>query len=162
MAEVRRIGKYEILEEVGRGGFAVVYKARDVTLNRLVALKVLLPQLTTDPKFIQRFQQEAQTAAQLHHPHIVTIYEVGQERGIHYLAMTYLTGQTLDKRIAKGDLRPEQAVAIVEQLAGALDLIHSRGLVHRDIKPANIMIDEDGQATLLDFGIVRAAEGTTR
>ncbi len=160
MSEVRRIGKYELLEESGRGGFAVVYKARDVTLNRIVALKVLFPHLTSDPKFVQRFQQEAQTAAQFHHPHIVTIYEVGQEKGIYYLTMTYLEGRTLDKVIAEGGLTLEQAVTILEQIAGALDLIHSRGLVHRDIKPANIMIGEDGQATLLDFGIVRAAEGT--
>ena len=160
MTEARRVGKYEILEELGRGGFAVVYKARDVTLNRVVALKVLLPQLTTDPKFVQRFQNEAQTAAQLRHPHIVTIYEVGQEKGVHYLAMTYLEGRTLDSLIAEKALSLAQSVSVVEQIASALDVIHARGLVHRDIKPANIMVGGDGQATLLDFGIVRAAEGT--
>ena len=81
-----KLGKYEILEEIGRGGFAVVYRARDTTLDRVVALKVLHPQLTTDPKFVQRFHQEAQTASRLHHPHIVTIHEVGEDAGQHYLA----------------------------------------------------------------------------
>ncbi|MBN1810791.1 MAG: SUMF1/EgtB/PvdO family nonheme iron enzyme [Anaerolineae bacterium] len=155
-----RLGKYEILEELGRGGFAVVYKARDTTLNRVVALKVLHPQLTADPKFVQRFHQEAQIAAQLNHPHIVTIHEIGEEAGRHYLAMAFLPGRTLDKRLAKGPPAVGQAISIVEQVADALGAIHKRGLVHRDIKPANIMVDDEGHATLLDFGIVRAAEGT--
>jgi formylglycine-generating enzyme required for sulfatase activity len=160
MTASRRLGKYEILEEIGRGGFAVVYKARDTTLNRVVALKVLHPQLVADPKFVQRFLQEAQIAAQLDHPHIVTIHEIGEEAGQHYLAMAFLPGRTLDKRIAEGPPSVEQAISIVEQVADALGIIHKRGLVHRDIKPANIMVDDEGHATLLDFGIVRAAEGT--
>jgi serine/threonine protein kinase len=159
---VKKLGKYEILEEIGRGGFAVVYKARDTTLNRVVALKVLHPQLTTDPKFVQRFHQEAQTAARLHHPHIVTIHDVGEETGQHYLAMAFLPGRTLDERLSatKGPLPVELAISIVEQIADALGTIHQHGLVHRDVKPANIMVDSRSQATLLDFGIVRAAEGT--
>jgi formylglycine-generating enzyme required for sulfatase activity len=160
VATQRHVGKYEILEEIGRGGFAVVYRARDTTLDRVVALKVLHPQLTTDPKFVQRFHQEAQTAARLHHPHIVTIHEVGEEAGQHYLAMTFLPGRTLDKHLAEGPLPMEQATSVVEQIADALGAVHERGLVHRDVKPANVMVDNKGQATLLDFGIVRAAEGT--
>jgi serine/threonine protein kinase len=162
MTASKRLGKYEILEEIGRGGFAVVYKARDTTLNRIVALKVLHPQLTIDPKFVQRFHQEARTAAGLHHFHIVTIYEVGEEAGQHYLAMAFLPGRTLDQRLiaTHGPLPVELAISIVEQIADALDTIHQQGLVHRDVKPANIMVDGQGQATLLDFGIVRAAEGT--
>jgi len=160
ISEPRRIGKYEILDEVGRGGFAVVYKARDTELNHIVALKVLHPQLTTDPQFVRRFHQEAEAAAKIEHPHIVTIYDVGEEAGQYYLAMTLLPGRTLDKWLVGGPLPTEQAISIVEQIAGALDAIHAQGLVHRDVKPGNIMVDDAGQATLLDFGIVRAAEGT--
>jgi formylglycine-generating enzyme required for sulfatase activity/predicted Ser/Thr protein kinase len=160
MTESKRIGKYEIVEEIGRGGFAVVYKARDTSLDRIVALKVLHPQHTIDPKFIRRFRQEAQTAARLHHPHIVTIYEVGEEAGQHYIAMVFLPGRTLDKVVAGKPLPVDRAISIIEQVADALDAIHEQGLVHRDVKPGNVMVDEAGQATLLDFGIVRAAEGT--
>jgi hypothetical protein len=160
--ELERLGKYEILEEIGRGGFAVVYRARDTTLDRIVALKVLSPHVAENATFVQRFKQEARTAANLHHPHIVTIHEVGEEAGWYYLAMAFLPGQTLDKRLAtaKGPLPLEQTVSIVEQLASALDAIHQRGLIHRDVKPTNIIVDDEGQATLLDFGIVRAANGT--
>ncbi|MBN1810790.1 MAG: serine/threonine protein kinase [Anaerolineae bacterium] len=159
---MKTLAHYEILEELGRGGFAVVYRARDTTLDRIVALKVLHPQLTTDPKFVQRFQQEAQAAARLHHPHIVTIHEVGEEAGQHYLAMAFLPGRTLDERLSatRGPLPIELAVSIVEQIADALDTVHQQGLVHRDVKPSNIMVDDEGHAALLDFGIVRAAEGT--
>jgi formylglycine-generating enzyme required for sulfatase activity len=160
MTKPKRLGKYEILEEIGRGGFAVVYRAHDTELDRVVALKVLHPQLTTDPKFIQRFYQEARTAAGLRHPHIVTIHDVGEEAGQHYLAMAFLPGRTLDKRLAEGPLPAEEAISIVEQVGSALDAIHEQGLVHRDVKPGNITVDDAGQATLLDFGIVRAAEGT--
>jgi predicted Ser/Thr protein kinase len=155
-----RIGKYEIQREIGRGSFGVVYKARDTSLDRLVALKILHPQLATDPTFVGRFYQEARAAASLDHPHIVTVYEVGEEAGQYYLAMAYLPGRTLDKLLEAGTLTVEQAVAFTQQIAGALDEIHDRDLVHRDVKPANIMVDERGRATLLDFGIVRAAEGT--
>ena len=155
-----RLGKYEILEELGRGGFAVVYKARDTTLDRVVALKVLHPQLTTDPKFVQRFHQEARTAASFLHPHIVTIFEVGEEAGQHFLAMACLSGCTLDQLLTRGAMPPLRAVSILEQLAAALDVIHQKGLIHRDVKPGNVMVDDSGRATLLDFGIVRAAEGT--
>ena len=162
MTEYKRIGKYEIIRELGRGGFATVYEARDTTLNRIVALKVLHSQPANDIRFIQRFQQEASIAANLDHPHIVTIYEVGEDAGQHYLAMTLLPGQTLDELLAnvQGPLLLEQTVSIVEQIAGALDYVHERGLVHRDVKPSNIIVDDTGQSTLLDFGIVRAADGT--
>jgi formylglycine-generating enzyme required for sulfatase activity/tRNA A-37 threonylcarbamoyl transferase component Bud32 len=155
-----KLGKYEIIEEIGRGGFGVVYKARDTTLDRIVALKVLHHQLTIDPKFIQRFYHEARTAAGLRHPHVVTIHEVGEEAGQHYLAMEFLPGQPLSQLIESEPLPIEQAVSILEQVAGALDAVHQQGLIHRDVKPSNIRVDEKGQATLLDFGIVRAAEGT--
>jgi hypothetical protein len=140
-----RLGKYEILEEIGRGAFAAVYKARDTELDRDVALKVLHPQLTTDPKFIQGFRREARTAARLQHPHIVTVHEVGEDAGQHYLAMALLSGRTLDKRLAEGPLPVEQAVSIVEQVADALDTIHGEGLVHRDGTP-HYMAPEQAKA----------------
>jgi tRNA A-37 threonylcarbamoyl transferase component Bud32 len=155
-----KLGKYEILEEVGRGAFATVYKARDNTLDRIIALKVLHHHVADDPTFIQRFYQEARTAARLRHPNIATVYEVGEEAGQHYLAMTFLPGQTLDAMLTRELLPLEQTVSIVEQVAGALEYIHSCRLVHRDVKPSNIIVDDAGQATLLDFGIVRAADGT--
>lgn len=157
---IKNLGKYELIEEIGRGGFAAVYRARDIELDRIVALKVLHPQHTIDPRFIERFRQEAQVAASLRHAHIITIHEVGAEAGQHYLAMAFLSGQPLNELLVNGPLPVEQAVAIIEQIGSALDAVHAQGLVHRDVKPANIMIDEYGQAILLDFGIVRAAEGT--
>jgi serine/threonine protein kinase len=123
---------------------------------------VLHLHIAEDQGFVQRFTQEARTAARLRHPHIATVFEVGEEGGQHYLAMTFLPGRTLDRllKTASQPLPLEQTVAIVEQIAGALDYVHARGLVHRDVKPSNIIVDEAGQATLLDFGIVRAADGT--
>ncbi len=156
------IGKYKILENLGRGGFATVYQARDTTLDRIVALKVLHPHVAEDQVFVHRFEQEARIAARFDHPHIVTIYEVGEEAGQHYIAMKYLPGRGLDRWLEKagGPLPLEQIISIVNQVAGALDYIHRHGSVHRDVKPANVMLNDDGHATLLDFGIVRAADGT--
>jgi formylglycine-generating enzyme required for sulfatase activity len=162
MTELKRIGKYEILDEIGRGGFAVVYKARDTSLDRIIALKVLHTHVAENPAFVRRFEQEARTAARFDHPHIVTIYEVGEEAGQHYIAMKYLAGRGLDQRLAEaGEPLPlEQVASIVEQVVGALDYIHRRGSVHRDVKPSNVILSDEGRATLLDFGIVRAADGT--
>lgn len=109
---------------------------------------------------MQRFHQEAQAAAGLHHPHIVTVYEVGEEAGQHCLAMAFLPGRTLDELASEGPLPVEPVISIIEQVAEAVDAIHGQGLVHRDVKPGNIMVDDSGWATLLDFGIVRAAQGT--
>lgn len=157
---MKELGKYEILEEIGRGGFGTVYKARDASLDRVIALKVLHPQLTIDPKFIQRFRHEAQTAANLRHPHIVTIHDVGEESGQYFLAMAFLPGEALSQLIERGPLPVDRAIAILEQIASALDYISGQGLIHRDVKPSNIRVHDAEQATLLDFGTVRAAEGT--
>ena len=157
----RSLGKYQILEEIGRGGFATVYKALDTTLDRVVALKVLAPHLTWDTTFVARFKQEARAAANLHHPNIVIIYEVGEIEGVHYIAMEYLAGRSLsDVLDEEGALALPEVVSIVEQLASALDYTHASDLVHRDIKPSNIIVSEIGHVTLTDFGIVRAAAGT--
>jgi tRNA A-37 threonylcarbamoyl transferase component Bud32 len=161
----QKIGKYEILDEIGRGGFAVVYKARDPDLDRAVALKVLAPHLTWDPTFAERFHREAQATARLRHPNIVTIYEVGQADEQLYIAMAYLPGRTLQELLeAEGVLPLEGALPILEQIAGALDYAHARGIVHRDIKPSNVIVEETDhavRATLTDFGLVKAMRGNT-
>jgi eukaryotic-like serine/threonine-protein kinase len=158
------IGKYEILEELGRGGFAVVYKARDVELDRIVALKVLRPALGDDPDFVARFKQEARAAARLKHPHIVTVYDAIQIDGQLIIAMQYVEGRTLRDELAQGPLPLDRALTILEQIAGALDYAHQRGVVHRDVKPANILLEDTGlgvHATLLDFGLAKAMEAST-
>ncbi len=159
------IGKYEVLEELGRGGFAVVYKARDVELDRLVALKVLRPALGDDPDFVARFKQEARAAARLQHPNIVIVHDAAQIDGQLIIAMQYVEGRTLrDELQLWGALPIDKALVILEQIAGALDYAHLRGVVHRDVKPANILLEEAGQgvhATLLDFGLAKAMEAST-
>lgn len=157
----RSLGKYQILEEIGRGGFATVYKALDTTLDRLVALKVLAPHLIWDTTFVARFKEEARAAASLHHPSIVIIYEVAEVEEIHYIAMEYLAGRALSTMLnEEGALSLQEVVGIIEELASALDYTHASALVHRDIKPSNVIVSDVGHATLTDFGIVRAATGS--
>jgi formylglycine-generating enzyme required for sulfatase activity/predicted Ser/Thr protein kinase len=156
-----KLGKYWIIEEEGRGGFAVVYKAVDTTLDRTVALKVLAPHLLWDPTFVQRFQREARVAANLDHPNIVTIYEVSQIEEVYFIAMQFLRGRTLSQILeAEGPLSVPWVQAIIEQIASALDYAHARGFIHRDIKPSNVIVADDGRATLTDFGLAKAGEGT--
>jgi eukaryotic-like serine/threonine-protein kinase len=158
------IGKYEILEELGRGGFAVVYKARDVELDRIVALKVLRPALSDDPDFVARFKQEARAAARLQHPDIVVVHDATQIDGQLIIAMQYVEGRTLRDELTQGILPPDRVLAILEQIAGALDYAHQHGVVHRDVKPANILLEDTDQgvhATLLDFGLAKAMEAST-
>ncbi len=155
------LGNYQILEELGRGGMAVVYRAYQQSLNRYVAIKVLPPQLSFDQEFVERFQREARAAAGLRHPNIVVIHDVGQEEGIYYIVMEYLEGRTLKEVIEQeGALPPKRVVRIMEQVAGALDYAHQRGFVHRDVKPANIFVGEGDRVTLTDFGIAKAATET--
>ncbi|MBN1487289.1 MAG: serine/threonine protein kinase [Anaerolineae bacterium] len=157
----KRLGKYLIQKELGRGGMAVVYLAYDPTLERTVAVKVLAPHLIWQQDFIDRFLREARSAAQLRHPNIVTIFDVGQESGWHYFVMEYLEGTELTKYIReRGALSSGEIIAILRPLAEALDYAHRQGLIHRDIKPGNIMIDSEGQAKLTDFGIARASSDT--
>jgi serine/threonine-protein kinase len=154
----KTLGNYQIMEELGRGGMAVVYKAYQQSLNRYVALKVLPPQLGFDQAFVERFQREARAAAGLQHPNIVVVYDVGHEEGIHYIVMEYLEGRTLKAVIdLESPMPPQRVQGIVSQIGAALDYAHRRGFVHRDVKPANVFVGEGDRVTLTDFGIAKAA-----
>ena len=162
---VEAIGQqYELMDEIGRGGMSVVYRARDKRLNRQVAVKVLPPELTYDPAIRPRFTREAQTSAHLEHPHIVPIYDVGERDGIAYLVMGYVTGGNLGTLLHHEPRQPlEEVRRILCEVASALDYAHIRGVIHRDIKPDNILLDRDsGRAMVTDFGIARAVEAGTR
>ncbi len=154
--------KYEVLCELGRGGMAVVYQARNLTLNRVEALKVLPESFVQDEDFVRRFLHEARTAAQLTYPtHIVTIHDAGQMDGITYFTMEYLEGETLAHRLKRsGKLPVDEAVHVALEVCRALTYAHGRGVTHRDIKPENIMLCSDGRVVVMDFGIARAARGT--
>lgn len=155
----RTLGPFEIISELGRGGMAVVYKARQSDLQRIVALKILPPALSLDRSSLQRFLQEARSAAALEHPHIVPIYAIGEAAGFNYIAMKFIAGQTL-KDIAqeRGALDLPQAIGMIEQVADALDYAHSKGMIHRDIKPSNMMAEQNGWVYLTDFGLARGGE----
>ncbi len=159
----QRLGRYEIEEEIGRGGMARVYRAVDTSLRRTVALKVLAPQLAVDPEFAHRFEREAVLAANLRHPNIVGIYDVGEQDGMRYIAMEYVRGRSLYSIIEeRGAIGLGNAVGVVEAVASALDYAHVQGAVHRDVKPQNIMIDIEGRVLLTDFGIAQPPEGNER
>jgi len=159
IVEHSQLGKYRIIRELGRGGFATVYEAEDTQLTRRVALKILHPALMTDPKLVRLFTIDARTAASFDHPHIATIYEYGQEQSRLFIAQQFLSGGTLAERIAtRGPLPFTEVVRITAEIASALDEAHARGLIHRDVKPANILFNVRDQAVLTDFGLVRTME----
>jgi len=153
-------GKYRVIEELGRGGMGIVYKAEDTRLKRPVALKFLPPELVHIPEIKDRFMREAQAAAALDHPNICTVYEFDQAEDKAFISMAYIEGQSLRKRIDSGPLELEEALRIATQVAEGLQEAHKRGIVHRDIKSANIMIDARGQAKVMDFGLARVAGAT--
>lgn len=154
--------RYEIIEKVGGGGMAIVYKAKCRLLNRYVAVKVLRDEFTNDEEFIKKFRHESQAAASLSHPNIVNIYDVGSEGNIYYIVMEYIKGKTLKEIIQeKGKLSPEETIDYSIQIAEALQHAHNNHIVHRDIKPHNIMVTEDGRVKVTDFGIARAVTSTT-
>ncbi|MDO7905244.1 Stk1 family PASTA domain-containing Ser/Thr kinase [Paenibacillus sp. JX-17] len=155
-------GRYEILERIGGGGMALVYKAHDVLLNRNVAVKVLRQQFVHDEEFIRRFRREAQSAASLSHPNVVSIYDVGQEDEIHYIVMECVEGQNLNEIIKeRAPLQVDEAVRIAMQICDALEHAHHHQIIHRDIKPHNILIGRNGRVKVTDFGIARAVTSTT-
>ncbi|MEC0090049.1 Stk1 family PASTA domain-containing Ser/Thr kinase [Paenibacillus macquariensis] len=155
-------GRYEIIERIGGGGMALVYKAHDILLGRNVAIKVLRQQFVHDEEFIRRFRREAQSAASLSHPNVVSIYDVGQEDEIHYIVMEYIEGYNLNEIIKeRAPLQVEESVRIASQICDALDHAHQNQIIHRDIKPHNILIGRNGRVKVTDFGIARAVTSTT-
>ena len=155
------IGRYEVVREVGRGGMAVVYLARDPHVNRQVAVKVLPRQFTYDPQFRARFQREAEAVAALEHPAIVPVYDYGEHNEQPYLVMRYMAGGSLSARMERGPLSLTDISNVFARLAAALDAAHQHGMIHRDLKPGNIMFDQWGEAYLSDFGIVKMSEGAS-
>ncbi len=155
-------GRYELLEEIGKGGMAYVYKARCVLLNRIVAVKVLRDDLDGDEEFLKRFNAEAQAAASLDHQNIVSIFDVGVDDNRHYITMEYVDGKTLKEYIIQnGKLPYKEALSIASQICDALEAAHNKNIVHRDIKPHNILITDDGKIKVADFGIARFGTGKT-
>ena len=152
---VRYFGDYEILEEIARGGMGVVYKARQVSLDRIVALKMILAgQLAADSD-VERFYTEARAAANLQHPNIVAIHEVGQHAGQHYFSMDYVDGTSLAAFVERGPLPTSKAVVYLKSIAQAIDFAHRGGILHRDLKPSNILIDSFDRPRITDFGIAK-------
>ena len=155
-------GRYELIEKIGDGGMAVVYKGKDRLLNRYVAIKILRPEFTKDEQFIENFRRESQAAAGLSHPNIVGVYDVGKEGNIYYIVMELIDGKVLSQIIKeKGKLDYKEAIHIIRQVASALSLAHKNQIVHRDVKPHNILITSTGVAKLADFGIAKAVSAAT-
>ncbi|HNC07255.1 MAG TPA: serine/threonine-protein kinase, partial [Anaerolineales bacterium] len=155
-----KIGRYEIKSELGRGGFATVYRAYDPRFEREVAIKVMPPELLhADPQFRMRFEREEKIIAQLEHPAIVPVYDVGEENGQPYFVMRYMSGGSLSERIKGNKFSPAEAVRILDQVASGLDEAHSKGIVHRDLKPANILFTNRGVPLISDFGIAKFSQG---
>ncbi|MCH7908792.1 MAG: serine/threonine protein kinase, partial [Candidatus Hydrogenedentes bacterium] len=147
---------YEILEELGRGGMGVVYKATDKTLNRTVAIKFLPSQMGEEPEHVKRFRREAKAAAALNHPNIVTLFSTGEQDGKYYIAMEFVDGMTLSQLVrSEGALDIKRVVRYIIQVADALDEAHAKGVIHRDIKPQNLLIDPRDQIKVTDFGLAR-------
>ena len=160
LAPGTRRGPYEITGKIGAGGMGEVYRARDVKLNRDVALKVLPEPFASDPERLARFEHEAKTLAALNHAHIAHIHGLEQSDGVHALVLEFVDGPTLADRIARGPIRINEAFPIARQIAGALEAAHRQGIIHRDLKPANIKIRPDGTVKVLDFGLAKALDPT--
>src|SRR3954447_16882908 len=150
-------GRYELHRRLARGGMADVFLARDQLLDRPVAVKVLFPEFATDPSFVERFRRDAQSAANLNHPNIVSVYDWGQEQGTYFIVMEYVHGLSLATILStEGPLHPQRAAEVTSDIAAALGFAHRNGVIHRDVKPGNVLISPQGQVKVADFGIARA------
>ncbi len=155
-------GRYELIEKIGDGGMAIVYKAKDRLLKRLIAVKILKPEFVQDAKFVENFRRESHAAASLSHPNIVSIYDVGQEGNVNYIVMELVNGRTLNELIKEeAPMSHVRATEIAKQVASGLAAAHKKGIIHRDVKPHNILMTEDGVAKITDFGIAKAVSNTT-
>src|SRR5918994_37415 len=148
-----RLGPYEVIAVLGAGGMGEVYRARDVRLDRTVAIKVLPETFKSDAQFRERFEREARAIAALNHPHICTLYDVGLQDGVDYLVMEYLDGETLAERLARGPLPLNEWLRVAIQVATALEAAHEQHVIHRDVKPGNIFLTSRGQTKVVDFGL---------
>jgi serine/threonine protein kinase len=157
-AGLRRIGRYELMEKIGKGGMGLVYRGRDTVIGRIVAVKMLVSDIDVSEETRERFFREARSAGQLMHRNIVTIYDFGEENGRAYIVMELLTGESLAGLLARNDHQPlERQIEMMTRICEGLAFAHSRGIVHRDVKPANLFMTVDGQLKVLDFGVARIA-----
>ncbi|HID88458.1 MAG TPA: serine/threonine protein kinase, partial [Anaerolineae bacterium] len=152
------VGPYRIVEKLGQGGMATVFKAYHPALDRYVALKVLHPAFREDPQFLARFQREARIVAKLDRPNIVPIYDFAEHRGHPYLVMRFIEGETLKARLRKGPLSLDEVWRVMRAVGDALSYAHKRGVLHRDIKPSNVILTPEGHVYLTDFGLARMAQ----
>lgn len=156
--QILRFGDYELLQEIARGGMGVVYKARQVKLNRIVAIKMILAGRFAGDEDVRRFRSEAEAAAQLDHPGIVPIFEIGEHQGQYYFSMGYVEGESLAAKVARGPLPFQEAAELVRMVCEAISYAHKHGVIHRDLKPANILLDQDGRPKVTDFGLAKQIE----
>ena len=154
-----RLGRYQIVEQIGRGGMATVFRAYDPELDRPVAVKVMPSFQAEDPTFVERFRQEAQSIARLNHPNIIQVYDFGEDKGFTFIVMEYVTGGTLSRHVTEA-LPLEDVLEWVSPVAQALDYAHSQSIIHRDIKPANVLVEASGKPKLSDFGLARLLQGS--
>ncbi|MEJ2750257.1 MAG: serine/threonine-protein kinase, partial [Anaerolineae bacterium] len=154
----KNLGSYRILEQIGVGGMATIYKAYQPGMDRYVAIKVLPHYLATDEQFVERFRREAQAIAKLEHAHILPVFDYGEHEGTTYIAMRYVEAGTLKEHMAQGQMPLGEISRVIGQISSALDYAHRQGVIHRDVKPGNVLIDDQGNTYLTDFGLARMME----